>query len=116
MRGLLALQCDHTTQQLEGRLQVCLSFSGLAEGTVYAFVIPAGTPYGAGLTLSEDIALRFTATLPFTIPFTRNRRRIRARTLRRTTSSGVRARQLNIFFPHGLAEGTASEDLSLIHI
>ena len=93
-------------------LQVCIGFSGLEPNTTYALVVPKGTNYGSSpSTLTNDVRLEFTSTLPFTIPFPRERFRLRARSIQETADRGVSSKQLNIFFPHGLAEGTASEDV-----
>lgn len=93
-------------------VQVCLEFTGLSAETTYAVLVPAGTAYGSGSVLSQDVRLVFFATLPFTIPFKDCPRCVVARDIKSTSFTGIGARQLNILFPHGLAPGVTAEAIA----
>jgi hypothetical protein len=93
-------------------VQFCVSITGLKANTSYDLTFPAKTKYGMSSMLSKDISVTFTSTLDFVIPFKeRDRQGVRSASLKMAMQSGVTSTQLVIYFPHGLAEGTAAKAL-----
>jgi hypothetical protein len=90
-------------------MQFCVSITGLKANTAYNLIFPAGTKYGVSSVLSKDVTAAFTSTLDFVIPLKRGRSKRQRQKKRK--SIRVSSTQLVIFFPHGLAEGTANEAL-----
>lgn len=93
-------------------VQICFTVGGVEVGTRYRLVLPSGTQYGPGSTLSEDLALPFTATLPFTIPFPREPANHRATRLVDADFLGVDSTRIELYLPHGIADDASPVDLA----
>ena len=91
-------------------MQICFTVEGVEAGARYRVVLPSGTEYGAGSTLSADIALPLTGTLPFTLPFPRIPHR--AESLDSADFFGVANTHLELYLPHGIADDAAPADLA----